>query len=99
MSSQRVDIHFTAGKTEARETFRIISGAPQGEVVGSLAENLIGTPVSEYYITYRNVPSDPSGDLVRALQVKVRLRNGAAKAGVIALNIICSGNAKFGTAI
>ncbi len=65
MATQQLSVRVQAGQTEIEAFFRVIEGNTQGEfVVGSMAENS-GFEVDEIYFSYRDVPSDPAGQLVQ----------------------------------
>jgi hypothetical protein len=84
MSFARIDVPFTAGQVEhlVKSDFSFTSAVG---VVGSLAENLIGTAVKELYVTMRAAISDPT--TIYQVAVTVRLAAGAQQAGVIGVNV------------
>jgi hypothetical protein len=80
----RIDIPFLVGQTE-RQIASDLLFANEELVVGSLAENLIGTAVSELYVTMKAALSDPIQ--YWNILVKVRLAEGAQQANVIGVNV------------
>ena len=94
MAVQRLNVPVHANQDVA-EAFYDITGDPQGEVVGCLAENIGAPAVFAVYIRYRDVRSGPAGPTVRKLSIQVRFQNKAAGEGSIGVNVICQGNATF----
>jgi hypothetical protein len=94
MAVPRLDVPVRAGQGET-EAFYAITGDPQGEVVGCLAENDGAPPVQDFYIRYRDVPSGIAGQVVRKLSIHVRFHGNAGGNGKVGVNVICQGNATF----
>lgn len=87
MPVSRIDVVFKANCTEAiRYAYASGGGKIAGQAVASLAENQIGTPVSELYCASRDVENG-FGVKISAYEVKVRLRSPAANANVIGVNV------------